>query len=153
MTRKFRVTGELLDVSPRLGALEETLREIPGLAAAYLYGSYGTPSQTPLSDIDLALVFEEGREPSLEQVVEVIGLVCGALREDDVSVTVLNHAPLAFRHKVLAEGTRLLLLDEIAHADFVERTITRYPDFAVDEGRFFEEYDRALVEEYCGGTG
>jgi hypothetical protein len=44
-------------------------------------------------------------------------------------------------------------LDEIAHADLVERTISRYSDFAVDEERFFEEYDQALVEEFCGGTG
>jgi predicted nucleotidyltransferase len=153
MTRKIRVTGEVLDVAPRLRALERTLREIPGLAAAYIYGSYGTPSQTPLSDLDLALVFAEGCDPSPQQVVELIGRVCEALREDDVSVTVLNHVPLAFQYKVLAEGRRLLLLDEIAHADFVERTVTRYSDFAVDEQRFLEEYDRALVEEYCGGTG
>lgn len=72
---------------------------------------------------------------------------------DDVSVTILNRAPLAFQHRVLAEGRLLLVRDEVAHADFVERTLTRYGDFAVDEARFFEEYDRALVEEYCGGTG
>jgi hypothetical protein len=75
------------------------------------------------------------------------------LHEDDVSVTLLNRAPLAFQHRVLAQGRRLLVRDEIAHADFLERTVTRYSDFAIDEARFFEEYDRALVEEYCGGTG
>lgn len=59
---------------------------------------------------------------------------------------------LAFRHRVLEQGRRLLVSDEIAHADFVERTISRYCDFAIDEARFFEEYDRALIEEYCHGS-
>jgi len=131
MTRKIRSDGRAIDVSARLPALEETLREVPGLAAVYLYGSYGTPSQTPLSDIDIALVFQEGREPSPQQHLELIGRIIAALHEDDVSVTVLNDAPLALRHKVLAEGRRLLLLDEIAHADVLEHTITRYSDFAI----------------------
>jgi predicted nucleotidyltransferase len=153
MTRKIRSDGRAIDVSARLPALEETLSEVPGLAAVYLYGSYGTPSQTPLSDIDIALVFKEGREPSPQQHLELIGRIIAALQEDDVSVTVLNQAPLALRFKVLAEGRRLLLLDEIAHADVLEHTITQYSDFAIDEERFLREYDRALVEDYCRGAG
>jgi len=136
-----------------MAELERALMEVRGLAAVYLFGSYGTPFQTPLSDVDIALVFVEDDDSSLPQHLELIGRITEALHEDDVSVTILNRAPLAFRHRVLAEGRLLLLLDEIAHADFLESTITRYSDFAIDEVRFFQEYDRALVEEYCGGTG
>jgi predicted nucleotidyltransferase len=153
MTRKIRNTGRAIDVSAHLEEFKRALRDVPGLAAVYLYGSYGTPFQTPLSDVDIALIFGEEIEPSSAPQVELIGRVAGALHEDDVSVTILNRAPLAMQHSVLAEGRPLLILDEIAHADFVERTITRYSDFAIDEARFFEEYDRALVEEYCGGSG
>lgn len=153
MTRKIRNTGRAIDVSAHMAALERALMEVRGLAAVYLFGSYGTPFQTPLSDVDIALVFaEDDGSPPLRHV-ELIGRITEALHEDDVSVTILNRAPLAFRHRVLAEGRLLLLLDEIAHADFLESTITRYSDFAIDEVRFFQEYDRALVEEYCGGAG
>ena len=153
MTRKIRNTGRAIDVSDRIPALVEMLGNEPGLVAVYLYGSYGTPDQTPLSDIDLGLLFTDDQVPTPKEHVALITRIIGVLREDDVSVTVLNKAPLAFQHRVLAHGRRLLVRDEIAHADFVERTVTRYSDFAVDEARFFEEYDRALVEEYCGGTG
>lgn len=153
MTRKIRNTGRAIDVSAHLEKLKRTLGEVPGLAAVYLYGSYGTPFQTPLSDIDIALIFSEENEPSSAHYAELIGRVTEALREDDVSVTILNRAPLALQHRVLADGRPLLILDEIDHADFVECTITRYSDFAIDEARFFEEYDRSLVEEYCGGSG
>jgi predicted nucleotidyltransferase len=153
MTRKIRNTGRAIDVSAHMAALERALMEVRGLAAVYLFGSYGTPFQTPLSDVDIALVFAEDDDSSLLRHVELIGCITEALHEDDVSVTILNRAPLAFRHRVLAEGRLLLLLDEIAHADFLESTITRYSDFAIDEERFLQEYDRALVEEYCGGAG
>ncbi len=153
MTRKIRNTGRMIDVSDRLPALVEMLDDEPGLVAVYLYGSYGTPDQTPLSDIDLGLLFTDDQVPTPKEHVALITRIIEVLREDDVSVTVLNKAPLAFQHRVLAQGRRLLVRDEIAHADFVERTVTRYSDFAIDEARFFEEYDRALVEEYCGGTG
>ena len=153
MTRKIRNTGRAIDVSDRIPALVEMLGNEPDLVAVYLYGSYGTPDQTPLSDVDLALLFADDEVPTPKEHVTLIGRIIEALREDDVSVTLLNRAPLAFQHRVLAQGRRLLVRDEIAHADFVERTVTRYGDFAVDEARFFEEYDRALVEEYCGGSG
>jgi predicted nucleotidyltransferase len=153
MTRKIRNTGRAIDVSAGLTTLAGMLGEVRGLAAVYLYGSYGTPYQTPLSDVDIALVFRDGDEPSPKQHLELIGRITDALHEDDVSVTVLNTAPLAFQHKVLAEGRQVFICDEIAHADFLERTITRYSDFAIDEASFFREYDVALTEEYIGGTG
>ena len=153
MTRKIRNTGRAIDVSAHMAALKRALMEVRGLAAVYLFGSYGTPFQTPLSDVDIALVFAEDDDSWPLRHVELIGCITEALHEDDVSVTILNRARLAFRHRVLAEGRLLLLLDEIAHADFLESTITRYSDFAIDEVRFLQEYDRALVEEYCGGAG
>ena len=152
MARKIRNTGRPIDVSAHMTALVNLLGEERGLTAAYLYGSYGTPYQTPLSDVDIGLLFKDGAEPSTHQHVQLIARICEALHEDDISVTVLNTAPLAFQHRVLAEGRPFLICDEIAHADFVERTISLYGDFAVDEKRFFEEYDRALVEEYCRGS-
>jgi len=153
MTRKIRNTGRAIDVSAHMAALVRLLGRVRGLAAAYLYGSYGSQFQTPLSDVDIGVLFSDGDEPSFKQRLQLIGRISEVLHEDDVSVTVLNSAPLAFQHRVLAEGRPLLICDEIAHADFLERTISRYGDFAIDEARFFEEYDKALVEEYCSGSG
>ena len=38
------------------------------------------------------------------------------------------------------------------NSDFLERTFSRYGDFAVVEERFLREYDEALVEEYLHGS-
>ncbi|HSL82453.1 MAG TPA: nucleotidyltransferase domain-containing protein [Thermoanaerobaculia bacterium] len=150
--RKLHNDGRPIDIDDRLPVLEEALRAVPGLTACYLFGSYGTEWQTPLSDVDLALVFRPGRPSLLPSELDLIGTVTGSLREDDVSVTVLNRAPLALRFDVLAKGRPLFVFDEIALADFIEETIDRHGDFAVDRDRFLTEYDRALVEDYANGA-
>jgi predicted nucleotidyltransferase len=150
--RKLHNDGRLIEIDDRLPALKEALRTIPGLAACYLHGSYGTEWQTPLSDVDLALVFRPGRRSDFPGDLDLIGTVVGALREEDVSVTVLNRAPLALRFDILAKGRPLFVFDEIALADFVEETIDRHGDFSVDRDRFLAEYDRALVEDYAHGV-
>jgi hypothetical protein len=59
-----------------------------------------------------------------------------------------NDAPLPFQFEVLSSGRRLLLRDEIAHADFVEFVIDRHSDFAIDYERFLRDYDEGLRHAY-----
>ena len=151
MTRKLGTTGAPIDVSSRWDELRRTLEDVDGLAAVYLYGSYGTPYQTPLSDVDLALIFRRPSERSWRQKARLTGEIMAALDEEDVSVSFLDEAPVAFQHKVIAEGRLLYLFDEEVHADFLARTFSRYSDFAVAEARFLREYDACLVEEYLRG--
>ncbi len=151
--RKLHNDGRPIEIDDRLPALEEALRAVPGLAGCYLFGSYGTEWQTPLSDVDLAFVFHPDRAPDFDGEIALIGTVTDALREDDVSVTNLNRAALALRFDILSKGRPLFVFDEIALADFVEETIDRHADFAVDRDRFLAEYDRALLEEYAHGAG
>ena len=151
MIRKLRNTGRPIDIDDRLPELAHALREVPGLVAAYLYGSYGTPDQTPLSDVDLAVVYRAGEVPDFEQHLRLIGRVTGTLGEDDVSVTVLNRASVLFQRRVLREGRRLLVTDAVAHADFVESVIDRASDFDIDHRAFLREYDAALREDYGAG--
>ncbi|MGH7589731.1 MAG: nucleotidyltransferase domain-containing protein [Gemmatimonadota bacterium] len=54
----------MIDVSDRLDELASLLENEDDLVAAYLYGSYGTNHQTPLSDVDLALVFRTHAVPT-----------------------------------------------------------------------------------------
>lgn len=151
--RKLHNDGRRIDVDERLPALRKALQALAGIASCHLFGSYGTPWQTPLSDVDLALLFRPGFAPTGSEELDLVGTVSEALQEDDVSVTNLNRAPLAFRFRVLSDGKPLFVFDEISLADFVEETIDRYADFAVDRDRFLAEYDRALVEDYAHGPG
>lgn len=142
-------TGKAIDVEPYLDDLRRYLEDLDGLVAAWIYGSYGTQEQTPLSDLDLALLFQKGRVPEFKQQLEIYAKIPEVLhQDDDVSVTILNRSPVLFQFRVLETGRQLVCRDPIALADFVEFVISRHADYIVDHRRFTEDYDQALVERY-----
>ena len=140
--------GKAIDVEPYLDDLRRYLEDLDGLVAAWIYGSYGTPYQTPLSDLDLALLFQKGRVPEFKRQVEIHGRIPEILHEDDVSITLLNRSPVLFQMRVLQTGRQIVCRDPIALADFVELVISRHADYIVDHQQFVKEYDQALVERY-----
>ncbi|MEM3462730.1 MAG: HepT-like ribonuclease domain-containing protein [Candidatus Bathyarchaeia archaeon] len=77
----------------------------PQVLAAYLYGSYSTGRQTPLSDIDIAVVLGDG-DISLDlsaDIAEALGI-----SEEKVSIIDLKLIDPAMRLKILREGVELL---------------------------------------------
>jgi len=149
--RKLQITGELISIESRMGALRKCLQETKGLVAGYLFGSYGTPEQTPLSDVDLAFVFRPDSVPSGGKELEFRSRILHAVEQDDVSITILNRAPSPFQFKVLTTGRLLYQDDSVALADFVEGVLNTHCDFAVDYEAFLRDYDAALAEQYGNG--
>lgn len=146
--RKLREDSRPIDVADRLPALIERLGREPGLAALILYGSYATERQTPLSDVDLAVVFREDAQPGARDRLRLTGLVIDLLDEEDVSLTFLRRAPLPFQHEVLRTGQLLLVRDDAVFADFRERVVHRYCDFIIDYRAILADYDEGLRLEY-----
>jgi predicted nucleotidyltransferase len=142
-------TGRPIDIEPFLDDLRAYLENLDGLVAAWIFGSYGTSDQTPLSDLDLALLYHPEAVPDLSGQGEVWERIIETLQEEDVSVTLLNRAPILFQFRVLSTGRRLVCRDEIALADFVEWVISRHSDFIIDYQEFAREYDRALAERFA----
>ena len=141
--------GKAIDVEPYLEDLRRYLEDLDGLAVAWIYGSYGTPQQTPLSDLDLALLFQKGRVPDFKRQLEIYGKIPEILhQDDDVSITILNRSPVLFQMRVLQTGRQIVCRDPVALADFVEFVISRHADYIVDHQQFVKEYDQALVERY-----
>ncbi|HVT16819.1 MAG TPA: nucleotidyltransferase domain-containing protein [Thermoanaerobaculia bacterium] len=150
---RTRSTGKPIDVAPYLPDLRAYLEGLDGLVAAWIYGSYGTPLQTPLSDLDLALLFRHERVPDFAQTLGLNSAISGLLHENDVSVAILNRLPVVFQHRVLKTGRQLLCREPEALADFVENVLIRHSDYVVDHERFLADYDRALVERYAHDRG
>lgn len=150
--RKLHNDGRMIDIEPHRPALLEFLRGVDGLVAAYLYGSYGTPEQTPLSDVDLALIFRPDAVPEFKEELGLIGQITEILQEEDVSVTLLNRSPVIFQMRVIDTGRLLLCLDPDGLADFHEYVFSRHGDFIVFHESFLKEYDETLVAMYGAKT-
>ena len=142
-------TGRPIDVEPNLASLRSYLEGVEGLVAAWIFGSYGTPYQTPLSDLDLALLFRWDRIPGFAGQGQLFLDIPEILHEEDVSIIILNRAPVLFQLRVLETGRRLVCRDPVALADFTEEVISRHADFIIDHERFAKEYDQALRERYA----
>lgn len=149
--RKLRNRTDRTDVADRLPRLVEAFRELPGLVALYLYGSSGTPRQTPLSDVDLAVLFRRDARPNAAERLRLTGLAVELLDEEDVSLTFLDRAPLPFQHEVLRTGRPLLVRDGIALADFTEHVLRYYCDFVIDYRQILADYDEGLRQRYGAG--
>jgi len=135
------------DVDGRFGRLASALRGRDGLVAAYLYGSFGTSRQTPLSDLDLALVFAREGAPDFDQELALRSEILAILGEDDVSITLLHRSDPIFQYEVLSTGRLILCTDEAALADFTAEVLHRHADFAIDHESMLRDYDAGLRAE------
>ncbi|MFN3761856.1 MAG: nucleotidyltransferase domain-containing protein [Anaerolineae bacterium] len=124
-----------------LARIAEALASADGLIAAVLYGS--AAEGLPFRDLDIALVVDRRVWPAGEDWDRENRLAdqVASISPFPVDVRVVNDAPPGFRYHV-TRGRPLLIRDEEAYADFVERTWDVYFDFAPFARRYFEELVR-----------
>lgn len=146
---RLRREPKTIQIDGQLSALERFCARQEALSAVYLFGSYGTEHQTPLSDVDIAVLVKRAHHPmSLKDRLTLEDQISRILREDDVNLLILNDAPVVFRHKVLKQGRMLYRAGHGTDlADFIEGTLNVYLDFIASYRAFLRDYDRARLEE------
>jgi uncharacterized protein len=137
------------DVDARVPDLVRRLSADARVAAVWLFGSRARGEADALSDIDLA-VLAAGAPTEQELAtwqLEWLRAANEALRTDEVSLVLLNRAPLVLRNEAL-RGARLLFArsPEIA-ADYELATIRAFLDFR-DR---LDDYDRELLAQARAG--
>lgn len=77
LNQKYPLFGELKSIVFKTigveGALREMLRRIPGVGAAWLYGSFASGQETATSDIDLLIVGAPDEEKLLDEIEHLEG--------------------------------------------------------------------------------
>lgn len=116
------------------------------IIALYIFGSFGTKSERPDSDIDLAILFKNN--PSLFEELEIESDISQIFGRDDIDLVNLNKAPIDMCHQVLYTGDLLYCVDEIALADFKERVFNIYGDYGIVLKKFYDDYLKGLNEKY-----
>lgn len=135
-----------LKLYPEFKSLVQLVENDDRIMTLYLIGSYDTPYYGALSDLDFAVLTK--RTLDAQEQLSLLGAFSAVLTSDAVDLVFLNRAPLTLQHKVLAEGRLLYNRDNVFLADFSERTIKLYCDFAIDLKQFYREYDEALRKEF-----
>ena len=109
------------------------LQSNDSIAALYLFGSYAEGRQTPLSDIDLAVLFDVSiaKEASFSERLRLLGELSSCLGTDAVELVVLNEAPPPLGYRVTRDG-ELLYASDKADSQIVNykvKTWDRYFDY------------------------
>jgi uncharacterized protein len=127
------------DVATRLNGLADAIdTACPGVEFAYLFGSAGTGTLGPRSDVDLAIHVAPGEDAHTVQLA-VARAAARQLGTDAVDVVLLNTAPVSVAGRVLL--TRQVLLDRDPHARHrYESYMARlFQDFRIREHRLLAE--------------
>lgn len=106
----------------------ELPRRVPGLAAAYLFGSTARGAAGPGSDIDIGLLYETAPAPALSAQPLLAKAELESLLGRYVDLVVLNTAPVDLVHRVLSEGLLLLQPKPSSRIAFEVRARNEYFD-------------------------
>lgn len=148
MLVRFSREKEVIDVPRVTVALRGYFQAHGKVVAAYIHGSYATGHQTPLSDLDLAVLFPPGHHLEFRQELELLSELCEVAGEEDLNVILLRRVPPVLQYKVLSTGRLIYEGDPEAHSDFIELVIKRYGDFIIDFREFSRQYDGSLRRDY-----
>ncbi len=137
---------DTLEIVSRLRSCLSDILPLYPVNLAYLYGSAASGRDTPLSDIDIALVLNQAQfNPNDRlkhelQLEDVITQHCDLPK--DLDVRILNDAPIMVRGEVVTNGILLYSRDEDFRIDFETYTRMAYFDFqpvaAFHQKAFFE---------------
>lgn len=100
------------------------------VSAAYIFGSYASDRHFPMSDIDIALLFntnvniKEYGELKLKIITEIIEI----LSRDNIDVAILNTAPPLLSHEVAKKGVLLFSKNEKERLEYIAKSTMRYLD-------------------------
>lgn len=131
----------------QLDAIAGFVKSRDDILALYLYGSYGSRFQTPLSDVDLAILPMPRTKWTARDEMMVFGELISPAMEDDVNPVNLATAPVDLQMRILDTGTLLYVRDRSLLADFQARVVLRYCDFRPVLDAIYRDYDTGLREE------
>lgn len=141
--------------TPAANRLASDLRSVlPGIlelqpvSLAYLYGSATTGRMHPFSDIDIALLVDEGLSP-LERLKLTLRIQLDVADQCDLSnadVRIINDAPLIFQGRVVCGGLLIYARDEQERLKFETATRLRYFDYQPVHRRLQDAFFADLLE-------
>lgn len=136
-------------------SLIEKLSLDEDIIALYLFGSYAEGKQTPVSDIDLAVLLERDfpQNSYFEKKLALLSTITSLLKTDEVDLVILNQVPPALSYRILSKGRLLFEKTDkkSQRVSFQVRICDRYFDFKPVAKVLHEGLVRRIKEGRFGG--
>lgn len=123
------------------------------ISAVLLFGSLATERETPLSDVDLAVLYSHSLDSlDIERVhFKVWDAITDLLETEDIDLINLNTAPLTMQYGVIKQAKLLVLNNKADYIDFWEQTVKYYLDFKPLLDECNEELLKSLTGRVVNG--
>lgn len=131
---------KLTEAEDRPPLLTGKLSERKDILAIYLFGSRAIKKADDLSDIDIAILLKSN-QCSFDEELHLLNEINSILRTDEVSLVILNKAPLVIRSGVIKGAKVLYSADDNARLMFEEKTMKQYMDFKY----YLDDYDKEFM--------
>lgn len=107
--------------------IESQLKQIPGVAVAYLFGSHASGTANIRSDVDIAILFQREACPDKLALLQLKSDLADALHSE-VDLICLNTASPIMGMQVLKNGKEIVVHDSRTRDRFVMTLFTDYFD-------------------------
>ena len=109
---------------------------------AYLYGSAAKGKAGKLSDVDIAVLFDDSlsKKERFKLQLELIGDIAALLKTDKVDLVDINEAPLSLKFEIIKANCPVFVRDRMEKIDFEQEVMSRYLDRRYYEKRAASEF-------------
>lgn len=133
----------MLTPEQRLRQLKNYFSNQRYVQVAYLFGSAAKGQVGPLSDVDIAVLFNSDPSQWHEQKLKLMEGLVWIFGVPKVDVVVLNSAEPVLAHKAIIEGQPIFIRDETARVRTEKKILGAYLDTA-----FLRRVQRASIKEH-----
>lgn len=115
---------------------KQKLKEL-GVGLVYLFGSQAEELETPLSDIDIGIVFlnhsgfedASRRKKIYSQLLDLFAQLYLPTFDKNLDIVFLEQTPISLQFSVICEGKLLYEFSPEFRANYEERVVDEYLDF------------------------
>jgi predicted nucleotidyltransferase len=118
-----------------------------GVAVVYLFGSKAIRRASPVSDIDIGVVFKQLRpeQDTRTQYNNLFKIFSDLYPHSRVDIVFLQRAPLALQFSAIRDGKVIFEVDPVFRADYENLVVKQYLDFRP----VLEFFDRVAAQRYA----
>ncbi|MCZ7391710.1 MAG: nucleotidyltransferase domain-containing protein [Candidatus Methanoperedens sp.] len=134
--------NDLLIISEQNTILAAFFSKQEHVKLAYLFGSAAKGKAGKLSDVDIAVQFDDSlsKKEIFKLQLNLIGDIAALLKTDKVDLVAMNDAPLSLNYEIIKANHHLFVRDRMEKIDFEQRLMSRYLDRRYYERRAASEF-------------
>ncbi len=118
----------------KINKLQKVFEDFGTIEFAYHFGRSVKGDPGPLSDIDMAVYFEEGCDLS-KLKLDLLGKINDFLGTDEVDLVVLNTAPISLVGRIMMQKKLLYSKNDFLRHRYESLTLRKFFDFRLFESR------------------